>query len=79
MQQPIIFGPQVTKGNSKGTGWITVPMRLRDTLKIGDWYELVLVTQEQHLLSLHLRLVKNKSIWGFYLPLALCLEKQLIG
>ena len=79
MQQPIIFGPQVTKGNSKGTGWITVPMRLRDTLKIGDWYELALVTQEQHLLSLHLRLVKNKSIWGFYLPQALCLEKQLIG
>ena len=46
---------------------------------LGEWYELVLAIQSQLSLSLTLKLVKNKTSWGFYIPQSLCFEKQLIG
>ncbi len=68
---------KVTKGNSKGTGWIALPRELEERVELGSYYDLSLNNEEMVQLDLTVKLVQNKGCWGYYIPKALC-EKHSI-
>lgn len=70
---------RVVKGNSTGTGWITIPARLRAAVTMDEWYELTLNPEFQHPFAFILRLSKNKLSWGFYIPRLFCSKHGIIG
>lgn len=72
---------RVIKGNSRGTGWITLPAKFRHQVTLGEWYQLTITSQLQRSANfqLTLRLTHIKASWGFYLPQSKCHEHQLIG
>ena len=63
---------RVAKGNSKGTGWISLPRELKDSVELGSYYDLSLYEDEMSHLDLTVKLVECKGYRGFYIPKALC-------
>ncbi|MHA1419868.1 MAG: hypothetical protein ACTSPO_13200 [Candidatus Heimdallarchaeaceae archaeon] len=69
---------RVAKGNSTGTGWISLPRELRDSVELGSYYDLSLYTEEQVHLDLTVKLVECKGYLGFYIPNKLCEKHALL-
>jgi len=70
---------KISKGNSTGTGWLTLPSHLRGTVSPSKWYDLILSSSSLDYLLLTRKLTKYKNIEGFYIPKALCSTHNLIG
>lgn len=70
---------KISKGNSTGTGWLTLHSHLRGTVSPSKWYDLILSFPSLDYLLLTRKLTKYKNIEGFYIPKALCSTHSLIG
>ncbi len=69
---------RIAKGNNKGTGWISLPRELEDSVELGSYYDLSLYNKEQVHLDLTVKLVQYSGCWGFYIPKALCEKHSLL-
>lgn len=49
---------RVTKGNSKGTGWIALPREMEERVELGTYYDLSLYSEELVHLDLIVKLVE---------------------
>ncbi|NVM52332.1 MAG: hypothetical protein HWN66_01430 [Candidatus Helarchaeota archaeon] len=69
---------RIIKGNATGTGWITLPVELHIETSLGKWYDIKFTTNKKETFILTLKLLKQKNVWGFYIPKSLCTEHNLI-
>ncbi|MCG3227285.1 MAG: hypothetical protein H7645_10215, partial [Candidatus Heimdallarchaeota archaeon] len=69
----------IRKGGGGGTGWLTLPMELRESAEPGQIYDLSLMDSKLRTHVLTAKLSTTAKGWGFYIPKALCLEYSLIG
>ncbi|MHA2363855.1 MAG: hypothetical protein ACXAC7_07840 [Candidatus Hodarchaeales archaeon] len=70
---------KIVKGNNRGTGWITLPVKYRHQVTLKNWYEIVIISTDQKKFKLTIKLTTNKASWGFYIPQELCAKHHLIG
>ncbi|MCE7749437.1 MAG: hypothetical protein GPJ51_13685 [Candidatus Heimdallarchaeota archaeon] len=70
---------RILKGGSNGTGWITVPIELRETLETGLFYDLTLIDSNLETQVLTAKLNRKNKGWGFYISKDLCEEYSLLG
>ena len=70
---------RVIKSNAAGTGWITLPIEFHIKTSLGKWYDVKFTTNKKETFGLTLKLLKQKNVWGFYIPKPLCTENNLIG
>jgi hypothetical protein len=69
---------RVAKGNSKGTGWISLPREIEERVELGTYYDLSMYDGAKINLDLTVKLVQYSGCWGFYIPKALCEKHSLI-
>ncbi len=69
----------IRKGSGAGTGWITIPTELRESVEPGKVYDLTLIDSMMRTNTLTAKLSATAKGWGFYIPKALCLEYSLIS
>ncbi len=74
----IVWERRITKGNSTGTGWLSMPKELESSLELDSHYNLSLYDKEMGHLELLVKLVENKGYWGFYIPKAICEKHALL-
>ncbi len=70
---------RIVKGNSRGAGYLTLPIELRDSVEAGCFYDLSLIDSNLETHVLTAKLSATKKGWGFYIPQALCIEHSLVG
>ena len=70
---------RIVKGNSRGAGYLTLPLELRDSVEPGCFYDLSLIDSNLETHVLTAKLSATKKGWGFYIPQALCIEHSLVG
>jgi hypothetical protein len=70
---------RIGKGNSRGAGYLTLPIDLRDSVEPGCFYDISLIDSNLETHVLTAKLSATKKGWGFYIPQALCIEHSLIG
>ncbi|MHA1419923.1 MAG: hypothetical protein ACTSPO_13485, partial [Candidatus Heimdallarchaeaceae archaeon] len=74
----IVWERKLSKGNSKGTGWLSVPRELESSMKLNSHYNLFLHDEEKGHLEILVKLVENKGYLGFYIPKTLCEKHALL-
>lgn len=70
---------KISKGGGGGSGWITVPIELREPLELESFYDITLVDSNLETQIMSAKLKKQKNVWGFYISKDLCIEQSLIG
>ena len=74
----IVWERKISKGNSKGTGWLSMPKELESSLELDSHYNLSLYDEKMGHLELLVKLVENKGCLGFYIPKILCEKYALL-
>ena len=69
----------IRKGGGGGTGWLTLPIELRESAEPGQIYDLSLMVSKLRTHVLTAKLSTTAKGWGFYIPKALCMEHSLVG
>ncbi len=74
----IVWERKITKGNSKGTGWLSLPRELKSSLELGSYYDVTLFDEKIGRLEMLLKLVEYSSSLGFYIPKKICEDYKLL-